>query len=45
MSPNYLHLFDYSLKKQIQNPKKTYFIDNALIQRLGFMFTEEKGRL
>jgi len=37
--------FDYSLKKQIQNLKKTYFIDNALIRRLGFMFSEEKGRL
>ena len=41
----YNNKFDYSLKKQIQNPKKTYFIDNALIRRLGFMFTEEKGRL
>ena len=37
--------FDYSLKKQIVNPKKTYFIDNALISRLGFMFSKEKGRL
>ncbi len=37
--------FDYSLKKQIQNLKKTYFIDNALIRRLGFMFSGEKGRL
>jgi uncharacterized protein len=37
--------FDFSLKKQIQNLKKTYFIDNALIRRLGFMFSEEKGRL
>jgi predicted AAA+ superfamily ATPase len=37
--------FDFSLKKQIQNLKKTYFIDNALVRRLGFMFSEEKGRL
>lgn len=37
--------FDYSLKKQLQNLKKTYFIDNALVRRLGFMFSEEKGRL
>jgi uncharacterized protein len=37
--------FDYSLNKQIQNQKKTYFIDNALVRRLGFMFSEEKGRL
>lgn len=37
--------FDYSLKKQIQNPKKTYFIDNALVNKLGFAFSENKGRL
>jgi len=40
-----INKFDFSLKKQINNPKKTYFIDNALIYRLGFMFSEEKGRL
>jgi predicted AAA+ superfamily ATPase len=37
--------FDYSVKKQIQNPRKTYFIDSALIRRLGFLFSEEKGRI
>ncbi|MBU0765727.1 MAG: ATP-binding protein [Bacteroidetes bacterium] len=37
--------FDYSLKKQIQNPKKTYFIDNALVKRLGFMFSDNSGRM
>ncbi len=37
--------FDFSLKKQIQNPKKTYFIDQALVTRLGFLSSEEKGRL
>lgn len=37
--------FDFSLKKQIQNPRKTYFIDQALVTRLGFLFSEEKGRL
>ncbi len=37
--------FDYSLKKQIQNNKKTFFIDQALVTRLGFLFSEEKGRL
>ena len=37
--------FDFSLKKQIQNLKKTYFVDNAMIRLLGFMFSEEKGRL
>ena len=37
--------FDFSLKKQIQNPRKIYFIDNALVTRLGFYFSEEKGRM
>ena len=36
--------FDYSVKKQIQNPKKTYFIDNALASKLGFSFSANKGR-
>lgn len=40
-----INKFDYSLKKQIQTLKKTYFIDTGLIRRLGFMFSEEKGRL
>ena len=40
-----INKFDFSLKKQIQNLKKTYFIDNALVRRLGFMFSEESGRL
>ena len=35
--------FDYSLKKQIQNPKKVYFIDNALANVIGFYFSENKG--
>ncbi|MEI6753317.1 MAG: ATP-binding protein [Paludibacter sp.] len=37
--------FDFSLKSQLLNPKKTYFVDNALILKLGFNFTENKGRL
>ena len=37
--------YDYSLKKQIQNPKKVYFIDNALVRKVGFLFSEESGRL
>jgi len=28
----------------LQNPRKIYFIDNALIRRLGFIFSEDKGR-
>jgi uncharacterized protein len=37
--------YDPSLRKQIQNPKKIYFIDNAIIRKVGFMFSEESGRL
>lgn len=36
--------YDYSLKKQLYNPKKIYFIDNALANIIGFTFTEDKGR-
>jgi predicted AAA+ superfamily ATPase len=36
---------DYSLKKQLQNPKKVYFIDNALVRQLGFFNSEDNGRL
>ncbi len=37
--------FDFSVKKQIQNPKKIYFIDQALAASLGFQFSEEYGRI
>ncbi len=37
--------FDYSLRKQMANSKKSYFIDNALVQRIGFSFTDNLGRL
>jgi len=37
--------FDYSIKKQIQNPKKAYCIDNGFLTALGFRFSEDKGRL
>jgi len=36
--------FDYSLKVQIQNPKKVYFIDNALVKELGFFNSDDNGR-
>ncbi len=37
--------YDPSLNKQLQNPKKTYFIDNALVVKLGFSFSGQWGRL
>ncbi|MFO7614727.1 MAG: ATP-binding protein, partial [Bacteroidales bacterium] len=39
-----INKFDFSDRKQLQNPRKIYFIDNALIRKLGFIFSEEKGR-
>jgi predicted AAA+ superfamily ATPase len=41
----YLKKFDYSVKKQIMNPKKVYTIDSAFAHRLGFHFSENKGRI
>ncbi|HOX77124.1 MAG TPA: ATP-binding protein [Bacteroidales bacterium] len=41
----YLKKFDYSVKKQIMNPKKVYAIDPAVSNRLGFNFSENKGRI
>lgn len=37
--------FDFSLKKQIQNAKKVYFIDNAMVRQLGFRFSDDSGRM
>lgn len=41
----YLKKFDYSVKKQMMNPKKVYTIDPAVVNRLGFNFSENKGRI
>lgn len=40
-----INRFDYSLKKQTMSPKKIYFIDQALAVKIGFRFSEDKGRL
>lgn len=37
--------FDYSIKKQIQNPRKAYCIDNGFLVNLGFRLSEDKGKL
>jgi predicted AAA+ superfamily ATPase len=37
--------YDYSVSKQIKNPKKSYFIDNGLVRRVGFSFSENSGHL
>lgn len=41
----YLSKFDYSLKKQIMNSRKVYAVDNAIPNRLGFHFSENRGQL
>lgn len=37
--------YDFSVKKQIQNPKKIYFIDLGMVRELGFHHSEDNGRL
>ena len=37
--------YDYSVSKQILNPKKSYFIDNGLVRRVGFSFSSNSGHL
>lgn len=41
----FLNRYNHSLKKQIQHNKKCYMIDPALIQKVGFRVSEDKGRL
>lgn len=41
----YLKKFDYSVKKQIMNSKKVYVADPSFANRLGFHFSENKGRV
>jgi len=41
----YLHKFDFSVKKQIMNSRKAFSIDPGLINRIGFSFSENKGRI
>ncbi|MFN8256100.1 MAG: ATP-binding protein [Bacteroidales bacterium] len=36
--------FDYSLKKQLFNPKKIYVIDNGLANSVSFSFTDNRGQ-
>ena len=37
--------YDYSVSKQILSPKKSYFIDNGLVRRVGFSFSDNLGHL
>lgn len=40
----FIHRYDFSLKKQIQSPKKCYIIDTALAHILGFRTSSDTGR-
>jgi predicted AAA+ superfamily ATPase len=41
----FIRKFDYSVKKQILNPRKVYAVDHGLANRIGFSFSKNKGRL
>jgi len=41
----FLPKFDFSIKKQIQNPRKLYCIDNGFLTALGFRFSDNKGKM
>ena len=41
----YLQKFDFSLNKQLMNSRKAYSIDQGLNNRIGFNFSENKGRI
>ncbi len=37
--------FDFSIKKQIQNPRKLYCVDNGFLTALGFRFSDNDGKM
>ncbi len=37
--------FDFSLRKQVQNPRKVYCVDTGFVTTLGFRVSEDKGRI
>lgn len=37
--------FDYSVKKQMANPKKIYALDTGLVNAVSFAFSENRGKL
>ena len=42
---NILHRFSFKLKQQYMAPKKSYAIDNGIINSIAFQFSENSGRL
>lgn len=41
----FISCYDSSLKRQMNLPKKVYFIDHALARLIGFRTSEDRGRL
>ncbi len=41
----FINKFDYSIKTQIQNPRKVYCTDNGFLVNMGFRLSEDKGKL
>ncbi len=41
----YLKKYDFSVNKQIMNSKKVYAVDQGIASRIGFNFSENKGRI
>lgn len=41
----YINVFEFSYKKQIISPKKTYCVDSGIRNIVGFSFSEDIGRL
>ena len=41
----FVNKFDFSIKKQIQNPRKVYCVDTGFITHMGFRFSENLGKL
>ena len=41
----FINKFDFSVKKQIQNPRKLYCIDSGFVTEIGFKFSENRGRI
>jgi len=39
----FISKYNFSVKKQIQNPRKVYCIDSGFINEMGFKFSENKG--
>ena len=37
--------FEYSVKKQVANPKKIYALDTGLVNAVAFTFSENAGKL